>query len=158
MAFSFPGGIGQIRIADADDFDDMGNSSFVVVMPRNSIAKEGTEVPDPEAVTAQLADDREVRMGINQGLSIRLSEMDIADFDTLEGACNAGDDLYIEVESAAKTSTGDPRVLIVYQEVILSNVAHAPVSAERGSYGTVIVDGMATGFSTADIYTLTTNS
>jgi len=158
MAFDFPGGIGQVRIADASDFDTAGNATFLVVMDRNQIAKEGTEFPDPEAVTAQLADDREMRMGVNQPVSLRLSELPQGDFDKLEDACDAGTDVWIEVTSAATNSTGDPLWEVVYNEVILSNVLHGPVSADRSSYGVVLLDGMATGFNSDDIYSLTQNS
>ena len=46
----------------------------------------------------------------------------------------------------------------MYNKVILYNVAHGPAKFDRSAYGVVIVDGMTTGASTKDIYTLTQNS
>lgn len=157
MGFMFPGGIGRIRIADADDFDDeAGDATFVVDINRNQIAKEGTDVPDPDPVTAELADDRLVRMGLNQAMSIRLAELAIEDFDTLEAEVETGSEVEIEVESAATDSgTDDPLFTMVYHKVILNNVAHGAVKVDRSSYGVVIIDGMCTGYSTRDIYSLT---
>ena len=86
MSFSFPGGVGLAEIADADDFDTSANANFAVTIDRNSIAKEGTQVPDPEPVTAELADDRQIRMGLDQDINMRLSDLPTTDFDKLEGA------------------------------------------------------------------------
>ena len=156
MGFMFPGDIGAVKIADADDFDDSaGNATFVVEISRNQIAKEGTDVPDPEPVTAELADDRPVRMGINQSMALRLAELAIADFDTLEEQVQSGAELEIQVDSAATDSAGDPLFSTVYHKVILNNVAHGPHKPDRSAYGVVIIDGMCTGFSTGDIYSLT---
>ena len=157
MGFAFPGGIGEIRIADADDFDTSGSANFLVVIDRNQIAKEGTEFPDPEAIKAELADDREVRMGVNQAMNIRLAELEQSDFDTLENQVDTGTEVFVEVTSAAKTG-GSPIWKIVYQDVILSNILHGPVKADRSAYGTVLLDGMCTGFNSSDIYTLTQNA
>jgi hypothetical protein len=158
MAFDFPGGIGEVEIDDVGTFDTGAStdpSSFLITIGRNQIAKEGTEFADPEAVTAQLADDREMRMGVNQPVSLRLSELPMSDFSTLETQCDAGNDLWMKVLSAAKNNSGNPIWEIVYKQVILSNVLHGPVSADRSSYGVVLLDGMATGFNSEDIYSLT---
>jgi len=157
MALSFPGGIEKVEIADAPDFDTASNSSFLVTVDRNSIAKEGTEVPDPESVTAELADDREVRMGVNQSVSLRFTELPMADFDTLEAACNEGTEVYVKLVSAQTDSNDNPRWKVVYNRVLLSNVVHGPANVDRSSYGVVVVDGMTTGGDSEDIYTLTQN-
>jgi hypothetical protein len=158
MSFSFPGGVGLAEIADADDFDTSANANFAVTIDRNSIAKEGTQVPDPEPVTAELADDRQIRMGLDQDINMRLSDLPTTDFDKLEGACNDGTEVFIRLESTKTTSGGDPIWKVVYNKVILYNVAHGPAKFDRSAYGVVIVDGMTTGASTKDIYTLTQNS
>lgn len=158
MGFSFPGGVNLVEIADALDFDTSANANFMVTIDRNSIAKEGTEIPNPEPVTAELADDREIRMGLDQPINMRLTDLPMADFDTLEGACNDGTEVYIRLESTQTTSGGDPIWKVVYNKIILSNVAHGPAKFDRSAYGVVIVDGMTTGGSTKDIYTLTQNS
>lgn len=158
MGISYPGGIKKIEIADAEDFDTATDANFLVTIDRNSLAKEGTEVPDPESVTAELADDRQVRMGVDQSISLRLTELPQADFDTLETATKEGTEVFIKMTSTQTDGSGNPRWEIVYRRVILSNVSHGPAKADRSSYGVVIIDGMTTGGETADIYTLTQNS
>ena len=158
MGFAFPGGIEKVAIDDTGAFDTAATtdpSTFLIEVERNNIAKEGTDIPDPEAITAALADDRESRMGLNQSLALRLADLPTTDFDTLEGACDDGTEVYVKVTSMAKTSGGTPKWEVVYQRVLLSNVAHGPANVDRSAYGVVIVDGMCTGFSTSDIYTLT---
>ena len=160
MGFQFPGGIGQIEIDDVGTFDTNDSttpSGFVITIDRNQIAKEGTEFPDPEAIKAELADDREVRMGVNQAMNIRLAELPIGDFDQLETQVDAGNEVFVKVTSSAKTSAGDPIWEVIYKKVILSHILHGPVMVDRSSYGVVLLDGMCTGFNSDDIYSLTTN-
>jgi len=55
--FDFPGGIGQIDIDDTGSFDTGATtdpSTFVVTIGKKDIDKDGTEFPDPEALTAEL--------------------------------------------------------------------------------------------------------
>lgn len=155
--FGFPGGIEQIEIADADDFDAGLTSTFVVTMGRNKIASEGIDIPDPEKVTLELADDRQIRNGLDQELSLRFTNIDTTDFDSLEGAVKDGTEVFVKVTSRAKDGSGNPKWEIVYQDVILNNAAHSAAKPGRDEYGVVIVDGMTTGFETSDIYTLTQN-
>lgn len=155
--FSFPGGIETVEIADAEDFDTAGNASFLVEVLRNRIAAEGFDIPDPEAVTAALADDREVRLGVDQSLSLRFTDLPTGDFDTLEQATSDGTEVYVRITSMATDGSGNPRWRVTYKRVIFSQVAHGPVNADRSAYGVVIVEGMTTGFSTADIYSITQN-
>ena len=146
----FPGGIQKIEIADADDFDTAANSTFVIVADRGVIA-EGTEFPDPESVTAALADDREVNMGKDQPINIRLTSLPTTDFDELESAEQEPTEVYIRVSSLRETDGGSPVVEVTYKKVILSHVNYAAINADRSEYGTVIADGMTTGSSVADI-------
>jgi hypothetical protein len=157
MGIAFPGGVDLAEIADADDFDTSANANFLVEIDRNSIAKEGTEIPEPEPVTAELADDRQIRMGVDQDINMRLADLPMTDFDTLEGACNDGTEVYIRLTSTQKTDSGDPVWKVVYNRIILNNVAHGPAKFDRSAYGVVLVDGMTTGGSSKDIYTLTQN-
>jgi hypothetical protein len=154
--FDFPGGIKKIEIADAEDFDTSQNSTFLITMDRNKIA-EGSDIPDPEAVTVALADDREFNTGKNQEINLRFSAMATGDFDTLEAAEQDGTEVYIKAVSLKTTSNDNPKWEVVYRKVILSHVNHGPVNASRDEYGVVIVDGMTTGGDMADIMTITKN-
>jgi hypothetical protein len=156
--FAFPGGIETVEIADAEDFDTATNANFAITVDRTSIAAEGFDIPEPEAVTAALADDREVRLGVDQSLSLRFTDLDSADFDSLEAAANGGTEVFVRITSTQKDGNGNPRWQVVYNRVILSHVAHGPANADRSTYGVVIVDGMTTGGTTADIYSITQNS
>jgi len=154
--FDFPGGIDKLEIADADDFDESGSANFVITMDRNKIA-EGSEIPDPEAVTIALADDRELNNGKDQELNLRFTAMDTTDFDSLEQAEQNGTELYIRIHSLKTDGSGNPVWKVTYKRVILSFVAHGPAKADRSEYGVVIVDGMTTGGDTSDIYSITKN-
>lgn len=154
--FDFPGGVEKLEIADADDFDTAGNSNFAIEMGRNQIA-EGSEIPDPEAVTIALADDRELNNGKDQEINLRFTGMDNTDFDSLEQAEQDGVEVYIRVTSLKTTTAGDPKWEIVYKRVILSMVAHGPAKVSRDEYGVVMVDGMTTGGDSSDIYSITKN-
>jgi hypothetical protein len=152
----FPGGIAKIEIADADDFDTSGNATFLVTAGRATIA-EGTEFPDPESVTAALADDRELNQGKNQEIAIRLTSLGTGDFDQLESAEQGPTEVFVRASSMRTTDAGAPVFEVTYKKVILSHVAHGPVNADRESYGTIQIDGMATGASTSDVYSITMN-
>jgi hypothetical protein len=154
--FDFPGGIEKLEIADADDFDTSGNSTFAITMDRNKIA-EGSEIPDPEAVTIALADDRELNNGKDQELNLRFTSMETTDFDSLEQAEQNGTELFIRITSLKTDNNSNPVWEVVYKRVILSFVAHGPAKADRSEYGVVIVNGMTTGGDTEDIYSITKN-
>jgi len=154
--FSFPGGVGSIEIEDTAAFD--GSGSVQVSISRKQFSKEGSEFPDPEALTAELGDDREGRLGLDQELSIRATNMPTADFDALEGAVENHTDLWIKIKSlATKDGSAMPLYEVVYNKVLLSNAAKGPAKVDRESFGVVIIDGKATGFRTDDIMTVTTN-
>jgi len=154
--FDFPGGIEKLEIADADDFDTSGNATFAITMDRNKIA-EGSEIPDPEAVTIALADDRELNNGKDQELNLRFTSMETTDFDSLEQAEQNGTELFIRITSLKTDNNSNPVWEVVYKRVILSFVAHGPAKADRSEYGVVIVNGMTTGGDTSDIYSITKN-
>lgn len=154
--FDFPGGVEKLEIADADDFDTSANANFLVTMQRNQIA-EGSEIPDPEAVTIALADDRELNNGKDQEINLRFTGMETTDFDSLEQAEQDGVEVYIRVTSLKSTTSGDPKWEVVYKRVILSMVAHGPAKTSRDEYGVVMVDGMTTGGDSSDIYSITKN-
>jgi hypothetical protein len=154
--FDFPGGIEKLEIADADDFDTSGNATFLITMDRNKIA-EGSEIPDPEAVTIALADDRELNNGKDQELNLRFTSMETTDFDSLEQAEQNGTELFIRITSLKTDNNSNPVWEVVYKRVILSFVAHGPAKADRSEYGVVIVNGMTTGGDTEDIYSITKN-
>lgn len=157
----FPGGIGEILIDDVGTFDTAATtdpSTFLVTIGEDVIADEGNDIPAAEAVTAALANDKEFRMGLNQELSLRVSSLDMADFDTLETQVIDGATVFIKVIPRATYSDDTPKFEVVYQDVILSNVVHDPVQAGRDAYGGVVLSGMATGHDSSDIYNLTINS
>jgi len=154
--FDFPGGIEKLEIADADDFDTSGNANFAITMDRNKIA-EGSEIPDPEAVTIALADDRELNNGKDQEINLRFTSMATTDFDTLEQAEQDGTEVFIRITSLKSNGSGNPVWEVTYKRVILSFVAHGPAKADRSEYGVVIVNGMTTGGDTSDIYSITKN-
>ena len=157
--FAFPGGIRFVTICDVEVFEEAADTADIFVkIHRNHIASEGFDIPDPEPVTAPLADDREVRLGVDQSLSLRFTDLPSADFDALEAAANAGKPVFVRATSMQGDGNGNPRWQVVYNRVILSHVAHGPANADRSSYGVVIVDGMTTGATTADIYSITQNS
>ena len=154
--FTFPGGVGSIEIEDTAAFD--GSGSVQVSISRNQFAKEGSEFPDPEALTAELGDDREGRLGLDQKLSIRVTNLPTADFDALEGAVEDHTDLWIKILSlATKKGSSTPLYEAVYNKVLLSNVAKGPAKVDRESYGVVIIDGKTTGYRTDEIITVTQN-
>jgi hypothetical protein len=144
----FPGGIEKIEISDNEAFDGSGDVSIEV---SRDVIGEGTEFPEPEAVTAQLADDREVNMGKDQPFSIRLTSLDTAAFDSLESAEGDTTGLFIKVSSLQKTDAGDPKAEVTYKRAILSHVNYAAINADRSEYGTVMIDGRATGTTVSDI-------
>lgn len=151
--FNLPGGLSKVAIADAETDT---NATFTIEVPRKDLA-EGTEIPEPEAITAALLDGREVRMSIDQELTLRFKRLASGDFDDLEriGVLQSTE-LFVTLTSLAKNDAGDPLWEVTYKGVLLSHVAHGP-SADKSTYGSVIVDGMATGYVTNDIYSLTQN-
>jgi hypothetical protein len=155
--FGFPGGIEKIEIADADDFDTSGNANFLVTMQRNQIASEGIDFPDPEKVTLELADDRRVANGIDQELSLRFTNMEMTDFQSLETARNDGTEVWIKVVSTATDGSGNPKWEVVYNACIIDHASHSPANADRESYGVVMVDAMTTGYKESDIMSITQN-
>ena len=152
--FDLPGGLSKVAIADAETD---ANAELNVEVPAKNLA-EGTEIPEPEAVVAAILDGREGRTAIDQSLTLRFTRLAATDFDDLEriGAVE-GRDLFVTVTSLAKNDAGDPLWEVTYKDVTLSHVAHGP-SADKSTYGSVIVDGMATGYVTSEIYSLTQNS
>jgi hypothetical protein len=170
---SFPGGIGQIEIANNEDFrtgtellseataayvlEDVSliDNDFALSVGRSSIA-EGTEVPAPERVTAALADDREVAMGKDQPISIRLTQLPRGDFNRLDTAGERGRNMWVRVSSMRTDASGNPLYEVTYGQVILSHVAHGPARADRESYGLVVVDGIASAASADSLYDLIT--
>ena len=156
--FQFPGGIETIEIDDAGDFDSGLGSSFVVTIGRASIDKDGTEFPDPEALTAELGDDREGRLGLDQNLSIAAKQMAMGDFQTLESEALAHTDLFVKVVSQATDGGGNPLWKVVYSPVILSDAKMSPVNVDRESKGAFMFDGKATGYRFADLGSVTLNS
>ena len=150
----FPGGIEKIEISDNEAFDGTGNVSIEV---GRDVIGEGTEFPDPEAVTAQLADDREVNMGKDQSMSIRLTSLPTTDFDALEGAEGDATELFVKVSSLQKNDSGNPKAEVTYRRVILSHVNYAAINADRSEYGTVMIDGRATGTTVSDIKNIVLN-
>lgn len=149
MAFDFPGGIGSINIQDVAAMD--GTGTIDLTFEKKQIVKEGSEFPDPEALTVELADDREGRLGLDQELSIRLKKISTANFDSLEGAVGETD-LWIKVSSFATVSgASTPKVETTYKEVLLSNATKGPVKVDRDTVGVVILDGKCTGHRTSDI-------
>ncbi len=159
MPFQFPGGV------EAIDFDDTGSfdvaavdapSTFVITANRNSIAGEGNTWPEPAKVVAALHDGREIKLGIDIPFTLRFTDVPTPDVDTLEEQANTGAEVFVRFTSMALAADGaTPSWQATYKRVILSNVVHSPVAA-RGSYGTVVVEGMTTGFSSAETYTITT--
>lgn len=154
----FPGGIGQVQIDDTGDFDTAAGSSFLVTMGENVIADEGNDIPAAESVTAALGNDKELRMGLNQELNLRVSRLPMGDFDTLEDQVVDGANVFVKVIPIATYSDGTPKFEVAYKDVILNNVVHDPVQAARDAYGGVVISGMATGYRADDIYNLTINS
>lgn len=156
----FPGGIGKIRISDAASFDtqDVDDpADQVIEIDEDSIADEGTEFPDPEAVTAALANDKEGRMGVDQTVNIRLTAIDMADYDWLELRADRWLTVFIEVTSMKTYSDDTPYFVVVYKKVLLRQVAHAPVKKSREEYGGTIIMGTTTGSTTKDLYEITSN-
>lgn len=154
--FDFPGGVGHINIQDTAALD--GSGSINIDITNKQFSKEGSEFPDPEAITSELGDDREGRLGLNQDLSIRVLSIPTGDFDTLEQAAEDFTDLWIEVESFNTVKGSDtPKVVAVYKEVLLSNATHGPIKVDRDAYGVSIFDGRCTGYRTSDIMEVTTN-
>lgn len=161
MAFEFPGGIESIEIDDTGSFDigaTTDPSSFVVTIGKKAIAKEGTEFPDPEALTTELADDREGRTGLDQNLSIGAHTMDMTDFSTLETEALAHTDLFIRVTSQATNGSGNPLYVVIYSPVLLSDAKISPANVDREEKGAYQFAGMATGYRWEDIASMTQNS
>lgn len=156
----FPGGIGEIQIDDVGTFDESAAdnpSSFLITMDENVIADEGNDIPAAEAITAALANDKQFRMGLDQELNLRVSQLDMSDFDTLETQVIDGAPVYVKILPKAEYSDGTPKFEVTYKEIILSNVVHDPVQADRDAYGGVVIAGMTTGYKSDDIYDLTIN-
>jgi hypothetical protein len=154
--FDFPGGVGGIDIEDVAAMD--GSGSIAVSFSRKQFVKEGSEFPDPEALTAELGDDREGRLGLDQPLSIRVKHITTSNFDTLEDACEDHTDLWIKVKSFATVDgSSTPLFTVTYKEVILSNATHGPAKVDRDAYGVSILDGKCTGYRTSDIMEVTRN-
>lgn len=153
--FAFPGGIETVAVQDVEAFD--GTGEIDITVQRNNIA-EGFDIPDPSAVTAALADDREVRMGVDQSLSLRFTNLPTVDFDKLDRACNEAKELFVKVTSTNTDANGDPAWEVTYKRVILSHVAHSPANADRSAYGVVMADGMCTGSRPTDVYSITQNN
>jgi len=156
--FQFPGGIESIEIDDTGDFDTGMTSSFVVTIGRGSIDKDGTEFPDPEALTAELGDDREGRLGLDQEMDIAAKDMEMSDFETLEAEALKHTDLHVKVLSQATTDSGDPLWKVVYTPVILSDAKISPANVDRESKGAFMFSGKVTGYRYADLGNLTVNS
>ena len=156
--FQFPGGIESIDIDDAGDFDTGLGSSFVVTIGRASINKDGTEFPDPEVLTAELADDREGRLGLDQSFDIAAKDMQMSDFETLEDEALKHTDLHVRVISQATGGSGNPLWKVIYHPVILSDAKISPVNVERESKGAFMFSGMVTGYRFADLGSVTLNS
>ena len=154
--WKFPGGIGDIRIQDVAAMD--GTGSIDITIPQKNVVPEGTEFPDPEALTSELADDREGRLGLNQDVALRVKRIPTGEFDTLEQAAEDHTDLWIAVDSFAQKEGSDtPLYTVTYNEVMLSNAVHGPVNVDRESYGVSIFDGRCTGYRTSDIMDVTMN-
>jgi len=158
--FDFPGGIGQIDIDDTGSFDTGAStdpSTFVVTFGKKAIHQEMTEFPDPEALTGELGDDREGRLGLDQNMTIGAAYMDFTDFETLEDEALKHTDLFVRVQSFATKSGGGPLYEVVYSPVVLSNAVPSPVNTDRSSYGGYMFDGKATGYRYADLASITQN-
>ncbi len=157
--FQFPGGVEAVDVDDTGSFDvaDVdAPSTFVITVNRNSIAGEGNTWPSPAKVVAALHDGREVKMGIDIPFTLRFTDVPTGDVDTLEQQADIGAEVFVRFTSMALASDGTtPRWQVTYKRVILNHVAHNPI-AERGAYGTVVVEGMTTGFSSAETYAITT--
>ena len=146
-----PGGIAAMRIADAEDFDAAtGNASFVIELTRNQIAKEGFDVPDPEKLTFELADDRMLGMGIDQELSMRFTSMDVTDFEKLEQARIDGTEVFLQFDSLTTNTDGTLKWQYTYKRCILNHVARGGPQVERDTVSLVLVDGKMTGSRQAD--------
>lgn len=158
--FDFPGGIDEIAVDDTGSFDTGATtdpSTFLVTIDSKHIHKDATEFPDPEALTAELADDREGRLGLNQDVSFAALSMDMADFQTLEDEALNHTDLYIRVKSHATTPQGDPLLKVVYAPVVLSNAVPSPVNVSRDAKGGFLFEGRVTGYRWADLASITRN-
>ena len=155
--FQFPGGIASIEIDDTGDFDTGMTSSFVVTIPGPDIIKDATEFPDPEALTAELADDREGRLGLDQNMDFAAKQMDMGDFSTLETQALTHAELHVRVISQATNPNDDPLWTVVYNPVILGDAKISPVNVDRESYGGFMFSGMVTGYRFAELGNVTTN-
>ena len=158
--FQFPGGIESIDVDDTGSFDTEATtdpSSFVVSFGKADIVPDGTEFPDPEALTGALADGREGRLGLDQNMSMAVKRMDMTDFGTLEINALQHTDLYVPVTSQATTQGGSPLYKVVYGPVIFSDAKMSPVNVDRESARAFHFAGIVTGYRFADLATVTLN-
>ena len=135
MSQIFHGGVGKVEFVESSvGFD--GTSPTIIELDDNVLLSEGMEVPEPEALTQEMASGQDAPTGEDVPWQIRAKKMDAVDADTLREA--GYDGIYYD----CRFTSADGLTEAVLKDQILTVMTSA--IRPRGEYGFVQIMGTAT--------------